>query len=198
MTKKILSVLLVMGISITGLFAYEAPSTVILNATMTKTDYQFKLQQFNDNLTSFTDYTDSYTQEVVLDTTGGETNQFGIATNADGNMGVSISFKTTVTTGEFLAVEADAEVQSTGWFPVIVDYSSSVNNARNEEVVFDTTNSVDGAYKASSIAYYTTEFKPGKHVEGTEIARFSLKYKGDDEIVAGSYTSTTIVEIAAE
>ncbi len=196
MNKKILSALLVASLTITGLFAYTAPSNVVLTAKMTSVDYQFKLQQLNDSLTSWTDYNDvDYSEDVTLDATGGETNVFTVATKADGNMKSTIEFSTEITTGEFLSTDSTAEVQSTGWFPVIEDYSGTVENTRNEEVVYDSSNSVNGNYSSSSTGYFKTSFNPGKHDLGTEIARFSLKYKGDDEIVAGSYSSTTIIEI---
>ena len=195
MNKRILSALLVASLTITGIFAYTAPSNVVLTAKMSSVDYQFKLQQLNDSLSSWTDYNDTYTEDVTLDSTGGETNVFTVATKADGNMKSTIEFSTKITTGEFLSTDSTSEVQSTGWFPVLEDYSDTVGNTRNEEVVYDSENSVDGAYSASSIGYYTTSFSPGKHDLGTEIARFSLKYKGDDEIVAGSYSSTSIIEI---
>ncbi|MBK5200667.1 MAG: hypothetical protein JJE21_03940 [Spirochaetaceae bacterium] len=189
MKKKILASLLIASIAITGLFAYQS-SNVVLNTTILPNEYTFELQKAGASLGN------SYTEVVPLNSTGGTTDNFSVVTIADGNINSRITFKTAITTGQFISTDSSAEIQNTGWYPVIKDYSGSVNNQRQEVVSFNATDYLaDGAFKEPSLGSYSVEFKPGKHFAGTEIARFALQYKGDDEIVAGSYQSTTIIEI---
>jgi hypothetical protein len=197
MNKKILTTLIIAAVSLAGVFAYDAPN-VILTADKAEVDYSFKVQKLNSTETDYTDLTSTDVENVVLDSTGGTTNSFTIATTADGNMHDDITFYTVVTTGEFLDDEDDT-IRS-GWYPVIENRSSSVNNSvtdeRPETITY--TQGSEGDFTSASSGTFVSEFTRGKHLIGTEIARFKLKYKADDQLVAGSYISTTTIDITTD
>jgi hypothetical protein len=194
MNKKILSILMVASIALTGLFAYEAPS-VILTAEKAEVDYTFKVQKLNAALNDYEDFTDGQAESVTLSSEVGTTNAFTIATKANGNMHDDITFTAKVTTGEFID-QSDDKIAS-GWYPVIVEMAESgtdENFTRGNETITYSSTSL-GDFNTPSIGEFETTFTRGRHLFGTEIARFKLQYKTDDELVAGSYKSTTTVDI---
>lgn len=196
MNKKTLSLFLIASITITGLFAaYTAPS-VILTANKAEIDYQFKVRQLNADLDDFTDFNPGDVEKVILNAEGGTTNAYAIATIENGNKTNDITFITLITTGEFL--EKDDPAVGSGWYPTIEDMSYSFNITATEErpVLINYTEGIAGNYKAASTGTYDAYFRRGRHLAGTEIARFKLKYKADDKLIAGSYISTTTVEIS--
>jgi hypothetical protein len=186
MKKKLLASLLVASIALTGLFAYTAPS-VILEAVQAELPFVFILQ-YND-----TGNTSSQTvSNLVLDSTGGTTGIFTLETNEKANSGNRYKFTTNITTGEFLG----EDTAGIGWYPVIIEKSIDIPLLSQETVSFDFL--TEGTFNTISVGSFEKNFKPGKHVAGTEIARFQLQYQGDDEIIAGSYRSTTTLEIIGE
>ncbi|MCY1153346.1 MAG: hypothetical protein OWP43_13100 [Sphaerochaetaceae bacterium] len=197
MNKKILSTLAIVSLAITSLFAYSSPS-VILSATAEETDYSFKLQKLNDAMDDYEDFDDNYTENIILDSEGGITNAFTIATTANGNMAKDITFEAEVTTGPFLDSE-DASYD-TSWYPVIVELSDSATTENfirgDEEVSYKS--SAAGNYTSASTGTFSTKFTRGIHPYGTEIARFKLQYKADENLIAGTYTSTTTINISTK
>ncbi|MGD6730116.1 MAG: hypothetical protein ACPKMZ_03495 [Pleomorphochaeta sp.] len=197
MNKKILSTLAIAALTITSLFAYSSPS-VMLSATAEETDYSFKLQKLNDSMTDFEDFDSDYTENIILDAEGGITNAFTVATTKNGNMAKDITFEAEITTGPFLDSE-DASYD-TSWYPVIVELSESatVENFKrgDEEVSFKS--SATGNFTAESKGTFSTKFTRGIHKFGTEIARFKLQYKADENLIAGTYTSTTKINISTK
>lgn len=199
MKKKILSAFLITSIAVTGLFASYSSPSIILDGEIAAQDYNFKLQRIINSV-SYEDYTDDYEETITLNSTGGTTKPFAIATTDYGNMGSPITFKTTVTTGEFVT-EGDEPIHS-GWWPTIIEKTSD-STTENDNTAFDdfaeTVNyladSFNGNYSETSIGKFSTTFEAGIHSTGTEIARFSLSYKGDDNLIAGTYKSTTTIEI---
>jgi hypothetical protein len=179
-----------------GLFAeYTAPS-VILTAEKEEIDYQFKVRQLNADLDDFTDFNPGDVEKVILNAEGGTTNAYAIATIENGNKTNDITFITLITTGEFL--EKDDSTIGSGWYPTIEDMSYSFNITATEErpVLINYTEGIAGNFTAASTGTYDAYFRRGRHLAGTEIARFKLKYKADDKLIAGSYISTTTVEIS--
>lgn len=194
--KKLLTTLLIASVAITGLFAYTSPS-VILDATAEKTDYTFKLQKLNSEMTSWTDFDGDYTENVILSSTEKSTNAYTVSTTANGNMPSDITFTTTVTTGNFKDKGNNADYD-TSWYPTIeaLTDSATASNTKysiGEEVSYDSK--VDGAFNSASKGEFSTTFIRGIHNLGTEIARFKLHYKAEN-IAAGTYLSTTTVTIA--
>ncbi|MGD1823046.1 MAG: hypothetical protein ACPKM0_09850 [Pleomorphochaeta sp.] len=196
--KKLLSTLLVATIAITGLFAYSSPS-IILDATAEQTDYTFKLQRLNDSMTSIAgNYTSDYTEDITLTSEEQTTNAFTVATTAIGNMPSDIGFTTTITTGAFLDANGDSDY-NTSWYPTIVELSDSAtttNESDSKGEVVSFKSSASGKFIAQSVGVFSTTFERGVHLLGAEIARFKLSYKADDELAAGTYTSTTTIAIA--
>jgi hypothetical protein len=197
MNKKVLTILLITISAITGLFAYESPN-VVLTADKAEVDYSFKVQQLNSSETNFKDLSEGDVENVILDAEGGTTNSYTIATIANGNMHDDITFKTAIKTGEFL--DADDDSIGSGWYPVIEDRSTSYNNSATDErpETMEYFEGNAGEFSTASTATYTSTFTRGRHLFGTEIARFKLQYKADDELVAGSYLSTTTVTITTD
>ena len=197
MNKKNIALLLVAAISITGVFAYESPS-VILTANKSEVDYSFKVQKLDKSETVFKDLSAGDSEDVTLDATGGETLSYAVATIDNGNMHDDITFTTVIRTGEF--IDAEDESIGSGWYPVIEDRSASVNDSVSEEhpetIKFSSVNV--GDYNDSSSGVYVSTFVRGRHLSGAELARFKLRYKADDELVAGSYKSTTTVDITTD
>jgi hypothetical protein len=198
MNKKILATLLIAAISVTGLFAasYTATSgnSAILEAKKNDQPYTF-IVQYNNTGTG-----DSATlSSLILETTAATTPEaFTVETGADGNVGKSITFTTTLTTGEFVeAVSGSDATDNTGLYPVIVDDSANVTTMPNPETVTYTAGTA-GAFSAASTGSYAVTFNPGKHKAGSEIARFKLQYKGDDVIIAGAYRSTSTINIVSD
>lgn len=112
-------------------------------------------------------------------------------------------FKVTLSTDQFIGTEDD-EIKS-GWFPTITEESTNatsknagVTNGKSEVVTYVTADSINGDFDSLSTAKFATSFVAGKHLANTEVARFKLNYHADDELVAGSYISTTTITIAAE
>jgi hypothetical protein len=195
MNKKILTMLLIAAIAISNLFAYTSPSVVLL-AGKPEVDYNFKVQKLNAALNDYEDFEIGQVESIVIESTVGTTNAFAISTIADGNMHDEINFSALVTTGEFIG-QSTAAIQS-GWFPVIEDMSASAtteNLIRGNEIV-NFTEVNNGDFIAASTGIYATTFTGGRHQIGTEIARFKLQYKADDDLVAGTYKSTTTITIS--
>jgi hypothetical protein len=195
MKKQILATLLIATISIASIFAYTAPS-VILTADKAPVDYSFKIQMLDDNNANASDFTGDATTNVVLDATGGTTNAFTVATTANGNLHDAITFSVEVATGEFLDT-TDSTI-GTNWYPVIEEMAASATDANPREEVVSYEDGTDGAFTSPTTGTFSTTFTRGKHLINTEVARFKLQYKADDELVAGSYKSTTTVDITTE
>jgi hypothetical protein len=110
-------------------------------------------------------------------------------------MNTEISFSAVVTTGEFEDQGSDG--LDSGWYPAIVGMSESAtveNLIRGNETVEYDSGHV-GSFRSYSSGTFITTFTRGKHLFGTEIARFKLQYKADDDLAAGSYISTTTIDI---
>jgi hypothetical protein len=195
MKKQILATLLIATISIASIFAYTAPS-VILTADKAPVDYSFKIQMLDDNNANASDFTGDATTNVVLDATGGTTNAFTVATTANGNLHDAITFSVEVATGEFLDT-TDSTI-GTNWYPVIEEMAASATEANPRDEVVSYEDGTAGAFTSSTTGTFSTTFTRGKHLINTEVARFKLQYKADDELVAGSYKSTTTVDITTE
>lgn len=198
MNKKALTILLMVSLSITGLFAYSVP-TVILSTDVDEINYNFKLQKLNSAMNDYTDLSEDYTETVILDSTERETNAFTVSTANDGNLHDETTFYVNITTGEFIdKTEANDYIYS-GWYPTIIELSESATESNKElgSEVLNYVSGTNGNYTAASTATFSNAFSRGVHEEGVEIARFKLGYKGDNSIVAGTYTSTTIIEITA-
>ncbi len=196
MNKKLLSTLLVLSFVVMSLFAYSAPN-VILKSTLPETDYSFKLQKLNSEMTGFEDFNDNYTENIVLNSEVGVTNAFTVSTVANGNMKNDITFIASVTTGEFKDL-TDSNFD-TGVYPRIVELSESATAENfkrgDEEVSYELKTA--GDFTASSSGIFTTTFTRGIHLYGTEIARFKLEYKDvNKNIAAGTYTSVTKIDIS--
>jgi hypothetical protein len=198
MNKKILTTLLIASIAITGLFAgtYGNGNSAILEASQTDIDYTF-VMEYNES-GSFAD-----TQTVSglkLDATGGTTDVFDVQTSNDGNLPTSTTFTTTISTGEFVG-RADASIK-TGWYPTITTSDSVVLRATGSIEGFDYTAetvaytaTTSGDFSAPSVGKYVVTFLPGTHNVGSEISSFVLNYKGDVNVAAGQYTSTSVITI---
>lgn len=150
------------------------------------------------------DFTNGQEEEVNLTPEGGITNAFTIATKNTGNMHNQITFTTTVTTGQFISTHSESI--DSGWYPIIRELSQSATAENHGWGVADETvtyapgsnGSIDSNnYNTPSIGTFTTIFSPGKHEFGIEIARFNLKYKTDDNLIAGTYKSNTTIDIQA-
>lgn len=195
MKKQILATLLIATISIASIFAYDAPS-VILTAEKAPVDYSFKIRMLDASDANASDFTGDATTNVVLDATGGTTNAFAVATTDNGNLHDAITFSVKVATGEFLDT-TDSSI-GTNWYPVIEELAASATDANPREEVVSYEDGTDGEFKNSTTGTFSTTFTRGKHLINTEVARFKLQYKADDELVAGSYRSTTTVDITTE
>lgn len=197
MKKQIIATLLIASIAISGIFAAYSSPDVILTTTKDAVDYNFKLVDY----TAASTYTSGdLTKNVELSSTASTTAAFALATTADGNLASDIEFEVSVETGEFLDEAVTGTDGQSGWFPVLVNDSSSATAkndtlfTQDEVVTYESVS--DGDYKSSSKAKFTTPFVRGKHVANTEVARFQLSYKADDNLIAGDYKSTTTITIA--
>lgn len=198
MKKQIITALLITSIAISGIFAtdYSAPN-VILTASKAQQDYSFKVQEISNN--TFIDSTTDLTKVVTLNPTPTNTNSFTVATTADGNMPNDITFKIDIATGEFLGSD-DSSITS-GWFPMIIEQAEEANDknieSKNSETLYYSEGYSDD-FSQSNTGTFRTTFSRGKHLLDTEVARFQLQYRADDNLVAGSYTSTTSISISVE
>ena len=199
MNKKILTILLMVSIGLTGLFANSVP-TVILSTEVDEVDFNFKLQKLNDSMTDYTDLNDDYVEVVTLDSTERETNAFTVSTANIGNLHDDTTYFVNITTGEFIDETDSSDVLHSGWYPTIIELSESatISNQELDSEVLNYVSGTDGNFTTVSTATFSNAFTRGVHQEGVEIARFKLSYKGDDLIVAGTYTSTTQIEISAQ
>jgi hypothetical protein len=203
MKKTILATLLITTIAINGIFALTSytgttPQSAILDVTQTPVPYTFILQYENAGT--------SGTQTVAgekLDATGGTTGIFNVETSITANMGKAIQFTTELTTGEFVG-NPDTSVV-TGWYPTIIEKPSTVlrvaGNAPGITYTPETvsyTATTNGAYRAASVGTYTVTLQPGTHTVGSHIASFTLDYKGDENVVAGAYRSTSTISIISD
>lgn len=197
MKKQIIATLLIASIAISGIFAAYSSPDVILTTTKEAVDYNFKLVDY----TADSSYASGdLTKTVTLSTTANTTAAFALATTANGNLASDIEFEVSVATGEFLDEDVTGTAGQSGWFPVLVNdaLSATTKNATlftQNEVVTYAPVSV-GDYDSSNTAKFTTPFVRGKHVANTEVARFKLSYKADDNLIAGNYKSTTTITIA--
>jgi hypothetical protein len=196
MNKKIIAILLIASLAIAEIFASYNSPTVILEAAQDQIDYTFRVQKLNAAMNGYANLGVGHVEQVTLSETAAKTNAFTISTIKNGNMPIDIRFRAVVATGEFINKE-DASVIS-GWYPVIEDFSASAtieNYIRgNETVIFIAGN--NGDFRAASTGTYETIFTRGRHLYGTEIARFKLQYKADDNLAAGTYRSTTTITIS--
>jgi len=195
MIKKILITLLLGVFTISGIFAYMSPS-VILNATENESQYTFKLQKLNADMTDYTDIDGGEAvEDVILSEVAQTTNAYTVATANKGNLLNNITFEATVTTGEF--VDSNTSTQ-TGLYPELIELSDSAtteNQNLGSEVV-NLESQTAGDFSSQAIATFRTTFDSGLHLIGVEIARFKLEYKSNGNLAAGSYTSTTTIEIS--
>lgn len=190
MKKTILATLLIASMAVTSIFAYSGQSA-ILNAKKNNIPYTFIIQ-YNNSGTSNSASLDSL---ILSDTATTTPEAFTIETSADGNVGSQLQFTTEVTTGEFVEATIGSDAtDNTGKYPTIIDDSANITVMPNPETVTYTAGT-DGAYTAASTGSYAVTFNPGKHKSGSEIARFKLSYKGDENIIAGEYRSTSTISI---
>jgi hypothetical protein len=194
MNKKILSTLLIASMAITGLFAYSTP-TAIINADMNETSYEFSIKYgasaYGDDATA-TDY-----NMTLSPTTSAITNSdFTVLSNNIGNLEESISFTATVRTGEFKSNSEFADAH-TSLYPIIIGnptHGGTASLPTGDSLSYASDD--DGVYTATNSGVFTRIITPGRHEIGTELARFKLGYKGNDLITAGSYVSTSTIDIA--
>ncbi len=187
MKKKLLTSLIVASITITGIFATYTSPSVILDAVQTELPFVFIMQYNNVG-----DNSSQTVSNLLLDSTGGTTGVFTIETKEKANSGRRYIFTTKVTTGEFL----DQDSNGIGWYPLIIEKSDDIPLLAQESASFEFL--IEGSFNTVSEGSFVKNFKPGKHDPGSEIARFELQYKGDYTIRAGSYRSTTTLEIIGE
>jgi hypothetical protein len=190
MNKKILATLLIAAISVTGLFAGKS---AILNANKPDSSYTFVIQ-YNNVGTGDT----ATAAGLTLDSTERITpNAFSIETGSKGNVSGTSTFTTTVTTAAFTGVSATA-TETTTAFPFIV-YTETEDKPTlvGQETFSYTPGTLSGTkFESASTGTYVRSFNPGVHFAGTVIAQFKLSIKGNDDVVAGDYTSTSTIEIA--
>ena len=197
MNKKLLTIFLISSIAISSMFAVATPSVILLT-DVDETSYNFKLQKISSDLSSYTDLTADYEENVTLDSTERSTDPFAVATANAGNLHDATTFTATVTTGEFKDDSDVNDIISSGFYPMIDELSDDASTANDyfdsELVTYSPSNA--GNFTSSSVGTFSSTFTRGIHEEGVEIGRFKLKYKANDNLVAGSYSSTTTIEIS--
>lgn len=190
MNKKIISILLITSLAFTGLFAAKS---AILNANKSNTEYSFIIQYNNagdgDSATALGLTLDSSEQTTP--------SAFSVETSAKGNVSSISTFTTTVTTAAFLGTSETA-TETTTSFPFIVytEADDKPNLSGNESFSYTATALTGNKYEVASVGTFVRTFRPGVHFAGTIISQFKLSFQGNDEIIAGDYTSTTTIEIS--